>query len=150
MQAAAITSTVRLRAMAQRTRRAYSRWIQRFRAVPPSWPWPAMLPAFRKREQSMGVSTMAMMRLKMTATATVMPKEKKNRPMRPCMKARGRKITTSDEVVATTASMISFVPSRAAWKALLPSSSMCRYTFSSTTMASSMTMPTASTRPSSV
>jgi len=48
------------------------------------------------------------------ATAVVTPKLKKNRPTRPLMNAIGRKMTTSESVVATTASAISFVAPRAA------------------------------------
>ena len=66
------------------------------------------------------------------------------------MNATGRKITISDTDVATTASVTSFVPVIAAWNGGAFSSSMCRKMFSSTTIASSMTMPTASVRPSSV
>ena len=66
------------------------------------------------------------------------------------MKAIGRKITTSESVVAITASATSRVPWIAASKGEQPFSSMYRKMFSSTTMASSMTMPTASVMPSSV
>src|SRR4029079_3206919 len=56
----------------------------------------------------------------------------------------------SDTEVAHTASVTSFVPLIAAWNGGAPSSSMWRKMFSSTTIASSMTMPTANVRPSGV
>ena len=60
------------------------------------------------------------------------------------MKATGRKMTTSDSVVAITGSATSRVPWIAASNGVQPFSSMYRKMFSSTTIASSMTMPTAS------
>ena len=70
--------------------------------------------------------------------------------MRPFMKASGRKMTTSESVVAMTASAISRVAKLAARFPSQPFSSIVRWMFSSTTMASSITMPTAKTRPSMV
>jgi hypothetical protein len=84
------------------------------------------------------------------AKPTVKPNELKNRPMRPCMKATGIKITSSDTVVATTAEAISEVAERAASIAERPNSSMCRKMFSCTTTASSITMPMARIKPSIV
>jgi hypothetical protein len=66
------------------------------------------------------------------------------------MNDTGTKITTSESVVAMTASPMSAVASRAASKGRIFFSSTKRNTFSSTTMASSMTMPTISTRASMV
>src|SRR5215475_15996859 len=66
------------------------------------------------------------------------------------MNAIGRKITTSDKVVAITASATSRVPWMAASNGEQSFSSMYLKMFSSTTMASSMTMPTARVMPSSV
>ena len=68
----------------------------------------------------------------------------------PVMNATGRKMTTSDSEVAATASRTSPVPSTAARNGGIPSSSIFRKMFSSTTIASSITIPTASVRPSSV
>ena len=79
-----------------------------------------------------------------------MPKLWKKRPTRPAMKATGRKMTTSDSVVAMTARLISLVAPAAARIGDSPFSSMWRKMFSSTTTASSMTMPMASTSPSMV
>ena len=60
------------------------------------------------------------------------------------------KITTSDNVVATTASAISRVPANAASNAEHDRSSITRWMFSSTTIASSITTPTAKVSPSIV
>ena len=60
------------------------------------------------------------------------------------MNATGTKITTSDSVVAITARPISAVASAAASFGVTPFSSTNRKMFSSTTIASSMTMPVAS------
>ncbi len=60
------------------------------------------------------------------------------------MNATGTKMTTSDRVVAMTARPISAVASAAASFGDSPFSSTNRNTFSSTTIASSMTMPVAS------
>ena len=60
------------------------------------------------------------------------------------------KITTRLMVVARTGSAISAVASRAASNGAMPFSSINRKMFSSTTMASSMTMPTISTSASIV
>ena len=49
-----------------------------------------------------------------TAAATVTPKEKKNLPTMPLMKAIGTNTATIEKVVASTARPISSVPSRAA------------------------------------
>ena len=66
------------------------------------------------------------------------------------MKETGTKITTRLKVVAMTARPMSAVASRAASNGLTFFSSTYRKMFSSTTMASSMTMPTISTSASIV
>ncbi len=66
------------------------------------------------------------------------------------MKDTGTKMTTSERVVAMTASPMSAVAARAASKGPIRFSSTKRKMFSSTTMASSITMPTISTRASMV
>ncbi len=106
--------------------------------------------SLRNRLQSIGVSVNETNRLIATAKATVRPKLEKNRPTMPPMKAIGRKMTISERLVARTARAISFVPTRAAVMASMPSSSMCRKMFSWTTTASSMTMPMARISPSIV
>ena len=66
------------------------------------------------------------------------------------MKATGTKMTTRLKVVAITARPISAVAALAASKGVMAFSSTKRKIFSSTTMASSMTMPTINTRASMV
>ena len=66
------------------------------------------------------------------------------------MNETGMKITTRLIVVASTGNAISAVASRAASNGDMPFSSMNRKMFSSTTIASSMTMPTISTSASIV
>ena len=99
--------------------------------------------SFRNREQSIGVSVNETNQLIRIEKATVAPKLLKNRPMRPPMNTTGMKITSSDRVVADTASAISLVADEAASRAETPSSSMCRKMFSLITTASSITMPIA-------
>ncbi len=65
------------------------------------------------------------------------------------MNATGTNTAMMEKVVAATARPISAVPSRAAVMRSAPRS-MCRTMFSRTTMASSMSTPIASDRPSSV
>ena len=66
------------------------------------------------------------------------------------MNETGTKMTTRLNVVAMTARPISAVAARAASKEFMAFSSTKRKIFSSTTMASSMTMPTINTRASIV
>ena len=66
------------------------------------------------------------------------------------MNETGMKMTTRLSVVASTASPISAVASRAAWAGDIFFSSTKRKMFSSTTMASSITTPTISTSASMV
>ncbi len=75
----------------------------------------------------------------------VTPNERKKRPG-----ATGRKTAMSERVVAMTARPISFVAATAAIIGVSFFSSMCRKMFSRTTIASSITIPTASARASSV
>ena len=84
------------------------------------------------------------------AKVTVSPKLRQKRPTSPPMKATGKKIAISETVVATTASTISFDPVTAASQGERFSSSMCRKMFSSTMIASSITMPVETDRPSIV
>ncbi len=72
------------------------------------------------------------------------------RPTMPGMIAIGMKMMISDSVVASTARPISFVPMKAASIAGRRFSSMMRKMFSSTTIASSITMPTISVSASMV
>src|SRR3954452_24456718 len=98
--------------------------------MPPEW-WlapcsRACFDSLRKREQSIGVSVKLTAIEQRIETAHVTPNEKKNLPTRPDMNAIGKKITTSDSVVATTASVISLVAPSAASHAPIPFSSIQR------------------------
>ena len=84
------------------------------------------------------------------ATAAVMPNWYRNRPEMLDMNETGMKMTTRLSVVAMTASAISAVAALAAAKLSIFFSSTNRKMFSSTTIASSMTMPTISTSASMV
>ena len=84
------------------------------------------------------------------AMAIVTPNECMKRPTMPAMNATGRKTAMSESDVAMTARPTSFVPSTAASRGVRFFSSMKRKMFSSTTTASSMTMPTASVSASRV
>ena len=86
----------------------------------------------------------------MIANAIVRPNELRKRPITPWMNATGTKITASDSVVALTASPTSAVAAFAAAIGSMFFSSMKRKIFSSTTIASSITIPTASVSASSV
>ncbi len=79
-----------------------------------------------------------------------MPNWYRKRPEIDDMNETGRKITTSENVVASTASPMSAVAARAASKVSIFFSSTKRKMFSSTTIASSITIPTISTSASIV
>ena len=98
----------------------------------------------------MGVIVNEMNQLMAMANATVPPKLLKNRPTIPPMKITGMKITSSESVVADTASAISLVAAPAASRAVELCSSMCRKMFSLITTASSITIPIARISPSIV
>ena len=84
-----------------------------------------------------------------TAAATVKANSVNSRPVLPVMNASGVNTAARVTVIATTAKAISFDPCRAARNGGMPSS-IWRWMFSSTTMASSTTRPMASTSPSRV
>ena len=96
-----------------------------------------------QRDDSIGSSVNETNSETSTANATVMPNWKKNRPMIPFMNATGTNTAMIDIVVASTASPISLVPSRAAVKWSSPCSRW-RTMFSRTTIASSIRSPIAS------
>ena len=104
---------------------------------------------FRKRDESIGVRVRATKAEISTDAATPTPNSRKSRPVTPLMKAMGRKTMTRVRLIAITAKAISDVPFRAASRGDSPSS-MCRWMFSTTTMASSTTIPMARTRASRV
>ncbi len=90
-----------------------------------------------------------MKRLTSTEVATVSAKGRNHSPAPPPMKATGMNTAMIENVVAVTARPISAVPTRAAVMRSAPRS-MWRTMFSRTTMASSISTPMASDRPSSV
>ena len=69
---------------------------------------------FKKNAHSIGVSVRAQSSDRKTATPTVTPNWKKNRPMVPVIKATGRKIAMMDNVAAIAAKAISRAPRNAA------------------------------------
>ncbi|MCY1440004.1 hypothetical protein D9M71_562580 [compost metagenome] len=83
------------------------------------------------------------------ATAMVTPNWRKNSPEIPGMNAVGMNTAHSTKVIATSAPPISCMVRIVASRGPLPSA-RCRSTFSTTTMALSTTIPTASTRPNRV
>ena len=86
----------------------------------------------------------------MIANAAVYPKLPMNLPTMPLIMATGMKMMARDNVVASTAKPISRVPSMAASTGDICFSSATLKMFSSTTIASSITMPTIRTRASIV
>ena len=106
--------------------------------------------ASRSASESIGVSVNETSSETAMANAEVKPNELMKRPTMPPMKPTGRKTASSESVVAMTARPISFVPSIAACIGAMPFSSMKRKMFSSTMMASSITIPTISVSASMV
>jgi hypothetical protein len=103
-------------------------------------------PLRNMRAESVGVSVKLTSSETAMAKAMVRPKLFRNMPTMPLRKATGTNTASSDSVVARTAMPISFGPSTDAVKESSPFSSMWRKMFSTTMMASSMTMPTANAR----
>ena len=83
------------------------------------------------------------------AAASVMPNSRKMRPVCPSMKEMGKNTDISVMVVAITAKAISRAPTAEASSGFSPSS-IRRWIFSTSTIASSTTMPMASTMASNV
>ena len=79
-----------------------------------------------------------------TAAARVKANSRNSEPIRPGIRPIGAKTAATVAVVATMAKPISRDPMKAASTGCRPSR-MCRWTFSTSTMASSTTSPTAST-----
>jgi len=103
---------------------------------------------FRTREHSIGVSvsdTMPEMRM---ATEMTTPNCANMRPTTPPMNRTGMNTATSEMVMEMMVKPTSREPTSAAWKGSMPSS-IWRMMFSSMTMASSTTKPTANVRASS-
>ncbi|MNY12662.1 hypothetical protein D3C86_1457560 [compost metagenome] len=83
------------------------------------------------------------------ATAIVIPNWRKNSPEIPGMNAVGINTAHNTRVMAINAPPISCMVTMVASSGFLPSA-RCRSTFSTTTMALSTTIPTASTSPNRV
>ena len=113
-----------------------------------------MLPCSRSlgagmRAASIGVSVSATTSETITEAATVTPNSERKLPTSPSTKITGMNTTAIETVEAVAAKAISRVPLEAASKGSSPCS-RCRSMFSSTTIASSITTPTASASASSV
>ena len=104
----------------------------------------------RKREHNIGVSVKLTSSETAIANPDVKPNELMKRPTMPPMKPTGKNTASSESVVAITARPISLVPAMAASIGGIFFSSMNRYTFSSTIMASSITIPTIKVKASMV
>ena len=96
------------------------------------------------RADIIGVMVSAMMPDRITAPASVMANSRKSDPVSPPVKASGANTAASVMVIATMGPTISCMPLKEACMGDSPSS-MCRWMFSTTTMASSTTSPIAST-----
>ena len=101
------------------------------------------------RADIIGVMVSATMPEMITDPASVTANSRNSAPVRPPVKASGANTAASVIVMATTAEEISRMPLKAACIADMSSSSIWRWMFSTTTMASSTTRPIASTIASS-
>ena len=97
----------------------------------------------RMRAHNMGVSVSDTKPETKMATEMVTANSRKTRPTTPPMNSTGMKTATSDRVIEMIVKPISRAPFSAASKGFMPSS-IWRTIFSSITMASSTTKPTAS------
>jgi hypothetical protein len=116
--------------------------------------WNTMLVAlcsrFKMSTHSAGVSVSATMPEITTAIEIVMANWRYSSPVSPPRKAIGTNTAHSTSTMAMTGPVTSFMAWIAASRAPMCSSCMMRSTFSNTTIASSTTMPMASTMPNSV
>ena len=101
-----------------------------------------------RRAQSIGVKVSETSAEATIEIVTTMANSLKMRPMTPPISRIGRKTATSETVIETIVKPTSRLPTSAASNGFMPSS-MWRTMFSSMTMASSTTSPTASVSPSS-
>ncbi len=97
-----------------------------------------------------GVSVNATKPEIVTDTAIVIANWRYISPTSPPRNATGRNTAFSTSTIAITGRLTSAIARRVASRALTCSSRMCRSTFSSTTIASSTTIPIASTMPNRV
>ena len=104
---------------------------------------------FSQYNAKTGDKVLAINREKITAAETVKPKGWKNCPTAPPIKATGINTATMVKVEAVTANPISLVPLSAAFFGVSPAS-IKREIFSTSTIASSTTMPITKARASSV
>ena len=103
---------------------------------------PCSRPSLRKWPPSIGVSVSETKPETRIATAMVTANSRKSRPTIPPMKRSGMNTAVSESVIEMIVKPISAAPSSAACIGDFPIS-MCRTMFSSITMASSTTKPTA-------
>ena len=103
----------------------------------------------RIKDESAGESVSELKQEMTVATAIAIANCRKNWPEMPPRKAVGTNTAASTSAIEISAVPTSSMVRRAASSGLAPSDRW-RSTFSTTTMASSTTMPTASTRPNSV
>jgi hypothetical protein len=97
------------------------------------------------RADIIGVMVIATMPEMTTAPASVTANSRNRAPVKPPVKASGANTAASVSVMAMMADEISRIPFNAACIGDIWSSSMWRWMFSTTTMASSTTSPIAST-----
>ena len=110
-------------------------------------PWPPCWRT-RKREHIIGVSVSETKADSTTADETVMANSRNSRPTMPPISSSGMNTAISETLIETMVKPISPAPFSAASIGCMPSS-MWRKMFSSMTMASSTTKPTAMVRPMS-
>jgi hypothetical protein len=107
-------------------------------------------PRVSKTEQRAGLKVSALIAEMIIETETATANCRNNWPLIPGMNATGTKTDNSTSVIATIGPVISAIAFFvASWIDSSGSSSMIRSTFSMTTIASSTTMPIASTSASS-
>jgi hypothetical protein len=107
--------------------------------------WP---PSLSRREHSIGTSVSDTIADTITARPTITANSRNSRPITPGMKKIGMNTATSEIEIEMMVKPISRAPTSDACIGFLPIS-MWRTMFSSTTIASSTTRPTASVMPSS-
>ncbi len=105
-------------------------------------------PCLSMRAHIIGETVKAAIPEMMTAPASVKANSRNRAPVRPPVKPSGANTAASVIVMAMIEPVISFMPLNAASMGLRPSS-ICRWMFSRTTMASSTTRPMARTMASS-
>ena len=111
---------------------------------------PLSCSALKKREHIIGDRVSAITAETVMAAASVKANSVNSAPVSPPWKPIGTYTATSTTVIARIGPPSSRAASSAACSGVLPSSFMCRSTFSTTMMASSTTSPMASTSASRV